>query len=57
MHTTFRLSQARANRGRAEELRSRLMRSAYLGGEVLAFASLASALTTGLVAMAAIVGL
>jgi hypothetical protein len=56
MQTTFHFSQARVKSDRAIGLRERLARSIHLGGELLALASLAVALTTSLVAMAAVIG-
>jgi hypothetical protein len=56
MQTTLKCSQARANPVRSSGLRERLARSAHLGGELLALASLATALITSLLAMAALFG-
>ena len=56
MQTTLRFSQARANSGHVPGFRDRLTRGAQLGGELLAFASLATALVTSLVGLAVLVG-
>ena len=56
MQSTFRFSQARVKSDRAIGLRERLNRGVHFGGELLALTSLAVALTTSLVAMAAVIG-
>lgn len=57
MQTTLRFSQARPNPGRRTRgFRNRLTQGAHLGGELLAFASLAMALLTSLLALAALLG-
>ena len=56
MQTTLRFSQARANSGHVPGFRDRLTKGAQLGGELLAFASLATALVTSLVGLAVLVG-
>lgn len=56
MQTTVRFSQARAKSGRVPAFRDRLTKGAHLGGELLAFASLATALATTLVVLAILTG-
>ena len=56
MQTTLRFSQARANSSRAPRFRDRLTQGAHLGGEMLALASLATALVASLIVLAVLVG-
>ena len=56
MQTTLRFSQARSNPARVAAFRDRLTKGAHLGGEMLAFGSLALALATTLVALAILTG-
>ena len=56
MQTTLRFSQARANPCHVPAFRDRLTKGAQVGGELLAFASLAMALVTTLLGLAVLVG-